>query len=348
MKTRIEFTINKKSRSPKYLQIADAIIHNISVGSLKMDEQMPSVSGFSKEYKVSRDTVSKAYNFLKEKKIITAHIGKGTYINSTKLISKVNILFLINKLSTYKLKMYNSFIKSIGEKYHTDFEIYHCDESLFLSLMEKNINKYDYYIIMPHFKTKQDQQIIFSNESMNLIKSIPREKLIIMDNNDLNIDGDIIEIYQDFESDIFNALRVGLTKIKKYKKLTLVVPENTNYPYLIKILNGFKRFCTEHSFDFEILNKVSDHIAISRGDLFVTIEDDDLVMLVDLIAAKNYTLGKDVGMISYNETPLKRLLGIAVVSTNFELMGETAASMIHKNQKGKIKNPFNFIDRKSI
>jgi DNA-binding LacI/PurR family transcriptional regulator len=61
-----------------------------------------------------------------------------------------------------------------------------------------------------------------------------------------------------------------------------------------------------------------------------------------------YTLGKDIGIISYNDTPLKELLGITVISTDFNIMGETAASMILNNEKGEIKVPFNFIDRNSI
>ena len=45
---------------------------------------------------------------------------------------------------------------------------------------------------------------------------------------------------------------------------------------------------------------------------------------------------------------LKDLLGISVVSTDFKIMGETAAQMILNKGKGSIKNPFNFIDRKSM
>ncbi|WP_185965281.1 hypothetical protein [Flavobacterium franklandianum] len=37
---------------------------------------------------------------------------------------------------------------------------------------------------------------------------------------------------------------------------------------------------------------------------------------------------KDVGVISYNETPLKALLGITVISTDFKGMGEAAAKII--------------------
>lgn len=70
--------------------------------------------------------------------------GKGFYITRTKLISKVNILFLFNKLSSYKMATYNSFFNSIDANSHTDLLIYHCDETLFLSLLDKNKGAYNY------------------------------------------------------------------------------------------------------------------------------------------------------------------------------------------------------------
>lgn len=62
---------------------------------------------------------------------------------------------------------------------------------------------------------------------------------------------------------------------------------------------------------------------------------------IDLAKAKNFSLGKDIGIISYYETPLKRLLGIAVVSTDFSKMGATAAEMIVANRTEKVKTHFN-------
>ncbi|MGB5820307.1 MAG: GntR family transcriptional regulator [Saonia sp.] len=340
--------IDENSRIPKYRQIVDSIIHNISEGNLKMDQKIPSINMFSEEFYLSRDTVEKAYNILKERKIISSIRGKGYYITRTKLISKVNILFLINKLSSYKMRIYNSFINSIGGNSHTDLHIYHCDDSLFLNLLDKNMGAYDYYIIMPHFKTEGLNHLSYTDEVVDAIHKIPKQKLIIMDNNKLGLKGDFIEIYQDFENDIYYALKEGLAKISKYEKLILTYPEKAVYPYPKRILHGFRKFCVEHSIDFEILDEVYDDMILKKGDLFITIEESDLVNLVNQIRDKEFILGTDIGVISYNDTPLKELLGITVISTDFKVMGETAANMILNKEKGKIKNPFNFIDRSSI
>lgn len=340
--------IDVDSRVPKYQQIVDSIVFNISNGNIKINQKIPSINILSEEFYMSRDTVVKAYNILKDRKVITSLKGKGFYTTRTTLISKINILFLLNKFSSYKIATYNAFVNIIGANSHTDLHIYHCDETLFLNLIDKNKGAYDYYVIMPHFKTENLKHTSYTDEVLKAIKSLPKEKLVIMDNIKPGIEGEIVEIYQDFENDIYNALTEGLPKIKDYTKLILIYPENAVYPYPRRILNGFRKFCVENFINFEVLNQVYPDMVLRKGDLFITIEESDLVNLVKQIRDEEFILGKDIGIISYNDTPLKELLGITVISTDFKVMGETAAKMILNGEKGKIKVPFNFIDRNSI
>ena len=88
--------IDNNSRVPKYKQVMDSILKSINSGNLKLGEKLPSINELSEELLLSRDTVEKAYNILKERKIITSIRGKGYYITRTKLVSKINILFLNN------------------------------------------------------------------------------------------------------------------------------------------------------------------------------------------------------------------------------------------------------------
>jgi DNA-binding transcriptional regulator YhcF (GntR family) len=340
--------IDENSRIPKYQQIVDSIIHNISKGYLKIDQKIPSINRLSEEFYLSRDTVEKAYSILKNRNIITSIRGKGYYISRTKLISKLNILFLINKLSWYKMEIYYSFLNSIGPNSYVDLHIYHCDESLFLNLLNKHKKAYDYYIIMPHFKSEDFQHTSTTVAVSQAINKIPKDKLVIMDNIKIPIEDNIISVYEDFELDIYQALKSGIEKISKYKKIILIYPNKAVYPYPKAIKYGFMKFCVEHNLDFDILDKVYYDMVLLKGDLFITIDEDDLINLIEQIRDKEFTLGKDIGVISYNDTPLKSLLGITVVSTDFKIMGETASQMILNNEKGKVKVPFNFIDRNSI
>ncbi len=340
--------VDKNSRKPKYIQIVDSVIQNISQGVFSIDDKMPSINMLSEEFYLSRDTVEKAYRILKERKIIISVRGKGFYIARTNLISKINILFLINKLSSYKLKIYNAFNRSIGDNSYTDLQIYHCEESLFMNLLEKDIGAYDYYIVISHFKSDDFKHISASKNVIQAINNIPKEKLIMLANFVGEIDGEIVKIYQDYENDIYNALIQGFKKIVKYKKLMLVYPDKSVYPYPKRIVQGFRKFCIEKSLDFEIIEEIYDNMILKKGDLFITIMEDDLVHLINQIREYEFEIGKDIGVLSYNDTPLKHLLGISVISTDFKIMGETAAQMILSNKKGEIKNPFNFIDRESM
>ena len=348
MESPISININTESRIPKYQQVVNSIIHDIEKGYLHMGQKIPSINEISEEYYLSRDTVEKAYNQLKDRKIITSTKGKGYYVARTDLISKLNILFLLNKLSSYKMRIYNSFVNSIGSNAHIDMQIYHCDPKIFLNVLEENLGKYDAYVVMSHFKDDQQRHISITNDIARALKKIPEDRLILMDNNLPELKGDFAAIYQDFKMDIYEALRDGVDTLKKYNKLILVYPSQSLYPYPKEILQGFRKFCVEFNLDFEILDEIYDDMELHQKDAYVIIEEMDLVSLIKQIRDTNFELGRDIGIISYNDTPLKDLLGITVISTDFKLMGETAAYMLLKGKKEKVKNAFRFINRNSI
>ncbi len=341
-------TINENSSKPKYKQIVDAIIDKVSDGSLKVGEKIPSINELSEDSYLSRDTVEKAYRQLKEQKVIISVKGKGYYTAKTELISKVNIFFLINKLSSYKMEIYNSFIDNIGVNAHVNLFIYHYDESLFLNHIEKNLGGYDYYIITPHFKDERLNYTNFTAKALKAISKIPTNKLVILDRQIPEIKGEYINIYQNFKLDIYNALTDGILKLSKYKKMILVYPRISTYPYPKDIIQGFRKFCGEHNFEFEIIDKIYEDMDLKLLDCFVTISERDLVNLVKQIREQKLSLGKDVGIVSYNDTPLKELLGITVISIDFKAVGEKAAEMILKNKKGGFKSEFKLIERNSI
>lgn len=106
----------------------------------------------------------------------------------------------------------------------------------------------------------------------------------------------------------------------------------------------------QNSFKNELIGEVNSTTDVKKGDAFIVIEETDLSSLIKNCRTKGLKIGKDVGIISYNETPLKEVLldGITVISTDHEKMGESAANLILSNSKESIKNPFVFIRRKSL
>ena len=344
----VEIRIDHDSRIPKYLQIVNSITEDIGREVLKVGQRVPSINEISGEHYISRDTVEKAYNVLKEKQIIISVKGKGYYVARHLLPSRINVLFLLNKLSSYKLRIFNSFTNSLGHQGKVDLKVYHCDPKLFLNAINENLGQYDYYVVMPHFKDENQVHQNIRAEIIEVLGKIPEDKLMVLDNYIPELKGNVSSVYQDFKMDIYNALEEGNEILGRYKKLILVYPTKTVYPYPLGILQGFKKFCTDYNFDFEVLNEIYQDMELLKDDAYIIIEETDLVSLVKQVRDSKYILGKDIGIISYNDTPLKDLLGITVISTDFQLMGETASYMLLKKKKEIVKNVFRFINRNSV
>lgn len=74
------FTIDLMSRTPIYEQIYRKIIVLVIKGSLKENDQIPSVRSFAKDTGVNPNTVSKAYHELERNGIIYSLAGRGSFI----------------------------------------------------------------------------------------------------------------------------------------------------------------------------------------------------------------------------------------------------------------------------
>jgi len=344
----VEIRIDRNSRIPRYRQIVNSLIDDIERGVLSVGQRVPSINEISEEYYISRDTVEKAYNVLKERKIIVSAKGKGYYVARTVLPSKINVLFLFNKLSSYKLQIYNAMVTRLAQNAQIDLVVYHCDPKLLLNALRENGGRYDMYVVMPHFKDASLAHHGPDEEVLDELRKIPSEKLLILDNPVPELGEDVASVFQDFKMDLYEALQEGMERLRRYDKLILVYPQKSLYPYPQDILLGFQKFCKDFGFSYEVLDEIYPDMELHAHDAYILIEEADLVNLLKQIRDKKLTPGRDIGVISYNDTPLKELLGITVISTDFDTMGETAAYMILKRKREAVKNVFRFINRDSI
>lgn len=150
------------------------------------------------------------------------------------------------------MRIYNSLVNSIGVNGHTTLSIYHCDETLFIREFQKSLDAYDYYVIMPHFRDIELAHSSSTDAILKEIERIPKNKLIILDNDQVEIKGNYGAINQDFKNDIYRAFKEGKDKLKNFDKLILVYPRPSVLPYPMRILRGFICFCDDHNFDYKI------------------------------------------------------------------------------------------------
>lgn len=333
------FEIDATRKTPKYLQIVNSITKAIKQGRVKKGDRVFSINELSNEFLISRDTVQKAYELLQRDKILAAVKGKGFYINRTDLLNRYNVLLIFNKLSSYKKIIYDSFVKTLGTKGHVELKIHHSNIKVFEDIVNTGLGEFDYYAIMPHFYGDTEKAI-------EIIQQIPSEQLILLD-KDLNLPENYSAVFQDFENDIAEAMETQIDAFRSYDELIIVHPESL---YPAEIIDGFKKFCFQHDFKYKVLKTLEENHPVEKKQVYVVIEEIALANLIKSSKNRNYKIGKDVGLLSYNDTPLKEILldGISVISTDHSKMGETAARFILDQHTEKIRNPFRFISRKSL
>ncbi|MEZ0482906.1 GntR family transcriptional regulator [Fibrella aquatica] len=334
-----QLQFNPKDKTPKYKQIVQSIITDIGRGILRKGEQLPSISELSIEYYLARDTVEKAYRELRERGYITSVQGKGYYVQANDAL-KLKILLVFNKLSSYKKIIYYAFLKALGDRANVDLQIHHYSAQHFQEIIEENLGKYNYYVVMPHFTQDLDKA-----NYMQVLESIPSNQLVMLDKDVPELAGNFLSVHQNFDKDIREALETAQDLLTKYSRMVLILPSDGNYP--VEIARGFRSFCINANKEFAIKeNAINEHL--QAGTAYVVVEETDLSELVKKVRQTNFQLGREIGMISFNDTTLKELLDITVVSTNFEAMGYTTASLLLDNKQIKVKNPFYMIRRGSL
>ncbi|MCG8484536.1 MAG: GntR family transcriptional regulator [Clostridia bacterium] len=73
--------LNFESEIPIYAQINHQIIEGIAKGHLVPGQRLPSVRQMAEDLGINLHTVNKAYNILKNEKLISIHRQKGVYVS---------------------------------------------------------------------------------------------------------------------------------------------------------------------------------------------------------------------------------------------------------------------------
>ena len=333
-------TFNTTSSKPKFQQLIDFIIDAIEDGSLVRGQRLPSINAISESSGIARMTVAKAYDELRALGLVTSHHGKGFYVNSTDTRSQLNIFVLFDALTPYKEILYENMLKILGEDVNINIFFHHHNLKVFENLILNNLGTYNFYVIMPHFY----------QDVTSILEQIPKEKLLILDIDVPKFGNDYAILHQNFEQNIYQGLSEAELLIKKYQTLTLIL-SSKNFQYTPDgIIKGFERFCQEKGIRYEIISNLEEQQHLKKDHAYLLFREDDLVRAINWSNKKGLKIGKNIGLISYDDTPIKEILaeGISVISNDFALMGKRAAEMILSKEKGRFVNESKFIKRNSL
>lgn len=332
--------IEPNSQTPKYQQITDEIIERIQQGILKRGDQLPTINEITSSLGLARMTVIRAYEELRERGIVAPQHGKGYYVISTDVQAKMHVFVLFDAMNSYKEALFLSLREALGEQVSIDLYFHYHELNVFENVIVNNLGNYHFYIIMPHF-----------NEDVSeIVKQIPKDKLLILDIDIEQLDETYPTLYQDFEQNFYQGLTAALPQIRKYKSLTLFLSKN-QFQYTPKgILKGFLKFCEAHNIKNEVVDSLVFE-SLEEGNAYILFLENDLVRFVNYANRKGLKLGKDIGLLSYDDTPIKEILaedGITTMSNDFVEMGKLAGRMVHNRQKGKIRSESRLIVRGSL
>jgi len=327
-----QINIDESAGQTKLQQLVHSITEAISNGKLKVGEALPSVNQLSIESGFSRDTVFKAYRILKKRNVIESAPQKGYYVSS----ESFKVFMLLDDFSAFKEQLYNSFRQNLPESYSVDLWFHHYNPEVFHQLIQNSLGRYSLYVVMN-----------IDNKSIDpILSKIDTNKLLILDmgnpGNNLNY------LLQDFNNAVVSCLTQEMSAIQKYNEFILIYSEKKT-PHPVETVDAFRRFCKSNQIKNKVFDKF-DELRLKSGQLYLVIKDSELVEVIKAGLKLGFQLGKDFGVISYNDTPMKEIVegGITVISTDFRKMGEQAAEFVKNKQKLQKILPTELIVRQSL
>ena len=322
--------------TPVYKQIVQSICRSIEAGVLKKDAMLPSVNSIAETFSLARGSVFTAYNDLRSSGIINSVPGKGYFVVSTATKQDKNIFLLFRSYDAYRECLLASLRNNLPASFSIDLYFYHNSMALFENLIREKAALYNTFIIMPEA----------DKNTHGLLAKLDQKQLYLLDTGFKEYRKMYAGVYQNAEKDIYNLLRNAESRVSKYKRLFLLRSKDSKEK---EIVSGFQKFTSSKKITAQVITSF-ETVAVQKGDGFIVLDDNSLVELVKTVQEKQWQPGKDIGILSYNETPLKSIIagGISTFTTDFEAMGKAIANMVITGKGTLVENPALFTDRKSF
>ena len=322
--------IDKHSPKTKVLQLVEQFRNAILTQELSKGERLPSVNELMKSCNLSRDTVVKVYNELKVQHLIIASPQKGYFVAE----NNKRLLLVLDTFKAYKEELYASIIEHLPEDYEVELVFHHYNVEVLESVLNQGLPRCSACAVMS-----------FDHPNVPILLSkVPKERLLIIDWNVRMPETAFIG--QDFNQSLYDNLTLCKEQLQKYHKLIYLFPTFTYHPQ--SSIAYFERFCKDNGFDSEIKTDLA--IKPHKGEIYLLVSDRTMAILLNTIQDKQLKIGEEVGILSYNETPLKKYVrnGISVISTDFKEMGQQVAQWTQHNTSVNITIPTNIILRESL
>ncbi|ACU63068.1 regulatory protein GntR HTH [Chitinophaga pinensis DSM 2588] len=321
----------------KHERFVEGIVNAINDRIICVGDALPSVNSMISGLGFARETVIKGYRELQNRGLIEAKNRLGYFVADDNTKQSLKVALLMYTIDTFQEQFYRSFRNELGAGVHLDVFFHHGNIEVFETMFSLVKNRhYGMYVISPihHPRTRE------------LLNTIPRQKLLMFDRYE-PLEGDFNYVVQEFEQSSYHIFEELADVIKQFDKMVFFHNPDSLFPP--EIVRSFRNFTQEHGIKGEVLREYEPG-SVEKGVVYYVNENAELWNLLRDCNARKIEPGKDIGILSHNDEPVKELVGngITTYSVSFSEMGKRAAQAVLSREPVHQVLPTNLIRRNSL
>lgn len=298
----------------KHDRLVQGIINAIDEKLIVQNDMLPSVNVMIRELHFSRDTVVKALGELISRGIIEAKSRQGYYVANNNTGQLLKVALLMYNLDTFEEQFYRNFRHELGSDVHLDTYFHHGNMEIFETILTRIKGRYGQYVVAP----------IPNPATKELLDMLPRNKLLLFDRYE-PLDGAFNHITQEFAVSSFRVFSELAPAIKRFNEMIFYHSPDSLDPK--EIVTSFKKFLRKFSVKGRVEKEYKPG-SVEKGKVYFTLDNYTLWEIMSDCEQKKLKPGKDVGILSHNDEPAKKIIGITTYSTDFSLMGKRAGQAV--------------------
>lgn len=328
--------LRKNHSLSKREQLVEGIIQSIEEEEIKVGDKLPSINTMVHEIGYARKTIVRAYEELKNRGLVESKKMRGFYLISQETNVVLKVALILFAFKSFQEDFYNTLRNELGEKYQIDVFFHHNNISVFENIISNIAGKYGKYVIAP----------IQHSTIAVMLQNFPSHKLLLVDRY-LNLGPEYSFVAQEFEKATYDRLVDLLPDIRKYEGIVFINDRVSHSPKGIQ--RAFERFLADYGLKGDVENEF---IAgnVKKNNLYFIKNDTTLWYFLKESAEKKYELGKDLGVLSFDDSVVKQISfgGITTLSTDFNNMAKMAAGHLKCGSKIQSILPLDLFRRNSL
>ncbi|PUZ29710.1 GntR family transcriptional regulator [Chitinophaga parva] len=320
----------------KHERFVEGIINAIDEKIITVGDALPSVNAMISGLGFARETVVKGYRELQSRGLIESKNRLGYFVADDNTQQSLKVALLMYTIDTFQEQFYRSFRNELGPNVHLDVFFHHGNIEVFETMLSLMKGKYGMYVISP----------IHDPRTKELLGNIPRNKLLMFDRYE-PLPGDFNYVVQEFEKSSFSIFEQLADRIKQFDQMIFFHNPDSLFPP--EIVRSFHKFVQKHKIKGKVLKEYVPG-SVEKGVVYYVNENAELWNLIKDCNSKKIRPGKDIGILSHNDEPVKEIVGngITTYSASFTEMGKQAARAVLSREPIHEVLPTELIRRNSL